>query len=67
MRGPSENLQCKNPHFLLSGGTLQREKIILDLVYMHPGGVRTAMPEFLFWKVSFFRNTLMMMQEVLQV
>ena len=29
---------------------------VLDLVYMHPGGMRTAMAKFLFGKVSFQKH-----------
>ena len=47
------NLQCKNPSFLTKWWDLldlSKKKILLDLVYMHPGGVRIATDLFLFWK-----------------
>ena len=53
MRGLSENLQCKNHYFLtkvVGPSRLVLEKNILDLVYIRPGGVRTAM-DFFFEKV----------------
>ena len=51
----SENLQCKNPPFLTKWWDLldlSKKKILLDLVYMHPGGVRSAMHLFNFEKIA---------------
>ena len=53
-------VRCASGNVLLSGGTFWswvREKILLDLVYMHPGGVRTAMALFFSTK-CLLRNTL---------
>ena len=59
MRGPSENLQCKNPSFFTKWWDLldlSKKKILLDLVYMHPGGVRIATDLFLFWKNAIMKH-----------
>ena len=52
MRGLRENLQCKNHYFLTKWWDLLdlSKKILLDLLYMHPGGVRTATDLFLLLK-----------------
>ena len=45
----SENLQCKKRSFLTKWWDpldLSLKKNLLDMVYMHPGGVRTAMALF---------------------
>ena len=41
MTGLRENLQCKNHYFLTKWWDLLdlSKKILLDLVYMHPGGI----------------------------
>ena len=47
----SENLQCKSPQFLTKWWDLldlSKKEKLLDMVYMHPGGVHTAMDLFLF-------------------
>ena len=55
MRGLSENLQCKNHYFLTKWWDLldlSKIKILLDLVHMQPGGVRTATDLFFFFLKS---------------
>ena len=59
MRGLSENLQCKNHYFLTKWWDpldLSKQKILLDLVYMHPGGVRTASDLFFIWKSAIMKH-----------
>ena len=52
---PSENLQCKKPSFLTKWWDLldlSKRKKLLDLVYIHPRGVRESIPLFFFGKVA---------------
>ena len=35
---------------------LSKQKILLDLVYMHPGGVRTASDLFFIWKSAIMKH-----------
>ena len=56
MRGLSENLQCKNHYFFTKCLDLldsSKKKILLDLVYMHPGGVHIATDLFFLKKCNY--------------
>ena len=58
--GLSENLQCKSPQFLTQWWDLlefSKKEKLFDMVYMHPGGVHTAMDLFLFWKSANMKHS----------